>query len=385
MKRLKFLHCSDMHLDMPFTMLGKERNRGSIRRQDLKDTFKRIINIAKVENVDILLICGDLYEHDYIRRSTIDYINDLFKDIPNIKVILIPGNHDPLAANSYYDYYEWNRNVFVLSNKNKSFFFPDLATNIYGIGFENSYNQKPVIPEISIDAGCFNILMLHGTVDMNFGRTVLNPMTSHDLSLLGMDYIALGHFHKRIDKVGGFNNIFNPGSPEGMGFDETGIHGILLCSLLSDDNNTKNLNVEFIQTGKRHYFNLDVNVTGIGTEETLIEAISKSISKAINYDIVLEDCLLSITLKGFIQNSFSIDICNIESYFNDKMFFIKIKDETLPDYNLDEIKLEPGLRGVFTRKLLTRISSTENEYTRKELTTALYYGLQAIEKGRVDI
>lgn len=370
---------------MPFTMLGRERNRGSIRRQDLKDTLKRIIHIAKDENVDILLICGDLYEHDYIRRATIDYINDLFKDIPDIKVILIPGNHDPLAANSYYDYYEWNENVFILSNTNKSFFFPELATNVYGIGFENSYNQKPMVPKISIDPECFNILMLHGTVDMNFGKTVLNPMTSHDLSLLGMDYVALGHFHKRIDHIGGFSNIFYPGSPEATGFDETGSHGILLCSLLRDDNETKSLSVEFIQTGKRHYFNLDVNATGIGTEETLIEAINKSISKTVNYDIMPQDCLLSITLKGFIQNGFAVDVTNIENYFNDKMFFVRIKDETLPDYNLDEIKLEPGLRGVFTRKLLAKISSTENEYSRKELTAALYYGLQALEKGRVDI
>jgi len=37
-----------------------------------------------------------------------------------------------------------------------------------------------------------------------------------------MDYIALGHFHNTLRGVGKSENIYNPGSPEPLGFDEEG-------------------------------------------------------------------------------------------------------------------------------------------------------------------
>jgi len=78
-KRVSFIHCADIHLDAPFSVLGKE-NLSAERRKDLKRTFEKIIELVLEKNADFLLVAGDLYEHRYVTRSTITWVNEQFKN-----------------------------------------------------------------------------------------------------------------------------------------------------------------------------------------------------------------------------------------------------------------------------------------------------------------
>jgi len=153
---------------MPFTSLGADTKRSSVRRQDLKDVLASIVDTAKNNKVHMILISGDLYEHKYIRRSTINHVNELFKSIPDIKVVMMPGNHDPYASNSFYQNYSWADNVFILCPEKSVFYFEDIDACVFGMGFENSNRLEPSMPDITLNKDYYNILMLHGTVDMNF-------------------------------------------------------------------------------------------------------------------------------------------------------------------------------------------------------------------------
>ena len=92
---MKFVHIADMHFDSPFTTLSDKGNLGEKRRIEQRKIFKKVIEYIKENNIEYLFISGDLYEHKYIRRTTIEYINDLFKEIPETKIFISPGNHDP--------------------------------------------------------------------------------------------------------------------------------------------------------------------------------------------------------------------------------------------------------------------------------------------------
>ncbi|HEY9060002.1 MAG TPA: DNA repair exonuclease [Pseudobacteroides sp.] len=379
MNKLKFLHCSDIHLDMTFTTLGADTKRSSDRRQDLKEVVSCIVGLAKNEKVHMILICGDLYEHAYIRRSTINYVNELFKSIPDIKVIMIPGNHDPYASNSFYQNYSWADNVYILSPQNSFFCFKDINACVFGMGFENSNRIEPAIPQISINPEYFNILMLHGTVDMNFGKTVLNPVSSSSLAGSGMDYIALGHFHKKTSDIGGHGRVFNPGSPEPLGFDEEGEHGVFLCTLYMDAyGNRKRLEYEFVRTSKRQYYNLELDISGFNTDEQILEALKEQINN------VPLTSLINICLKGFTENDFNPNIRYIEECLNERIFYIKLADATSPSYNVGEISHEPGLRGLFVRKMLKKIEEEKDDEVRARLKKSLDLGLKALEKGKID-
>lgn len=85
---MKFIHMADMHFDSPFTVLNTRNNLGEKRRLEQREVFKRIIEYIKENNIEYLFIAGDLYEHQYIRETTIQYINSLFKEIPDTKIYI---------------------------------------------------------------------------------------------------------------------------------------------------------------------------------------------------------------------------------------------------------------------------------------------------------
>ena len=76
---MKFVHIADIHFDSPFVNLSSKENLGEIRRLDQRKVFKKVITYIQENNIPLLFIAGDLYEHKYVKQSTIQYINNLFK------------------------------------------------------------------------------------------------------------------------------------------------------------------------------------------------------------------------------------------------------------------------------------------------------------------
>ena len=113
---MKFVHIADMHFDIPFTTIAVASDLGGQRRLEQRKVFSKMIDYVKQNNIPYIFISGDLYEHEYTKQTTIDYINKLFKEIPNTKVFIAPGNHDPYIKNSYYVDYKWSDNVHIFVN-----------------------------------------------------------------------------------------------------------------------------------------------------------------------------------------------------------------------------------------------------------------------------
>ena len=113
---MKFVHMADMHFDTPFANLSSKNNFGKKRRLDQRQILKKIINYIKENKINYFFISGDLYENEYIRKTTIEYINDLFKEIPETKIFITPGNHDPYLKNSMYNNFKWSENVKIFTS-----------------------------------------------------------------------------------------------------------------------------------------------------------------------------------------------------------------------------------------------------------------------------
>ena len=223
---MKFVHIADMHFDTPFRTLSDRANLGQVRRMDQRKTFKKMIEYIKENNIPYLFIAGDLYENEYIRESTIKYINNLFKEIPDTKIYITPGNHDPYLKNSYYEKYNWNNNVKIFTEKLQKVENSDC--NIYGYGFENFYLKTNQLENMQIeDKNKINILITHANLDgSDTSGNEYNNISSRMLKGKGFDSVALGHIHKRDMKT--YENIVYPGSAVSLGFDELGTHGMVV-------------------------------------------------------------------------------------------------------------------------------------------------------------
>lgn len=349
---MKFVHIADIHFDMPFTVLNKN-GFAEKRRLDQRKVFEKVINYIQENNVDFLFIAGDLYENEYVRKSTIDYINNCFKQIPNTKIFITPGNHDPYLNNSYYNQYKWNENVKIFTDLEK---VSIENINVYGYGFTSFYSKKIRIPN-DLESSKINILLMHADLNgtsKEFGE--YNPILESELKNSDFDYIALGHIHKSNIKEN--KKIVYPGSLISGGFDELGRHGMVVGEI---DLENKKIQVEFIPLDNKEFIELEFATDNINSKEELIENINK---------LKLEDDkYYKIILTG--KKQIDIDTIDLLKNMEDKKI-IKIKDKTSTKYNLEKISKEQTLKGIFVKELLSQINN-ENE---KQILESINIGLE---------
>lgn len=357
---MKFVHIADMHFDAPFTSLNSRENLGEKRRLEQRNAFKKVIEYIKENNVDYLFIAGDLYEHEYVKKSTIEYISKLFQEIPKTKVFIAPGNHDPYIKNSYYDTYEFGDNVYIFYNSQIEK-YEDENVNIYGMAFTEFYMEKSPLENIELgQSDKPNILIAH--CDLNGSKDnegfSYNPILESKLNSLGFDYAALGHVHK--NNLGNTNRMYYPGSMISLGFDELGEHGMISGEI------TKNtVCAEFVRLDDRKFEEKELNVDNLSSKEDLIEAIlNLNLENMTMYKIVL------VGNRNFEINT--REILNALSSDN----ILKLKDCTKLGYDIEEISKQNNLKGIFIKEVMKMYEN--NLCTEEEFQKAIEIGLDAM-------
>ena len=346
---MKFVHIADIHLDTPFKTISDRADIGIERRLEQRNALKKVIDYIKANNIEYLFISGDLYDQEYIRETSISFLNDLFKEIPNTKIFITPGNHDPYIKNSFYATYSWNNNVKIFTNAVEK--VENDNVNIYGFGFNNFEMNNNQIKDIILDEPeKINILITHG----DLGESKYNPMNLNEIKSMGFDYVALGHIHKRDDKT----NIIYPGSLISLGFDELGEHGMIVGEIID-----KKLNKEFIKIDEREFVEFELDVSNIISEEELIEKIN---------NINEENKLYKIILIGYRNFPINIDIKLINKNI------IKIKDNT--KLKIDFKENNNTLKGLFIKKINERKNS--NLIDEKTYEDILEIAEQALGKNK---
>ncbi len=359
---MKFIHIADMHFDSPFVNLADKENLGEKRRLEQRKIFKKVIEYIKNNNIEYLFISGDLYEHKYIKKTTIEYINNLFKEIPNTKIYISPGNHDPFLKNSYYNKFNWNENVKIFTNKIEK--IETEKANIYGFGFDDFYCTDCGMENLEIDEkNKLNILVIHGTLNgASIEEKQYNSIKSKTLEEKGFDYVALGHIHKLDYNTSENQRIVYPGSTASLGFDELGGHGMIVGELEKEK-----INLQFIKLDETEFKIQELDITEINSKEELIEKINE-----LNIE---ENNLIEIYLTG--KRNFEIDTYEIKKFITNEKI-IKIKNKTKINYNLEKISEENTLRGIFVKKMLEKINSLENEDEKDILEKSIEIGLESL-------
>lgn len=361
---MKFVHIADMHFDSPFVNLADKENLGDLRRLDQRKVFKKVIEYIKENSIDYLFISGDLYEQKYIKKSTIEYINNLFQEIPDVKIFIVPGNHDPYIKNSYYNKFNWSKNVKIFKSKIEKVELEDI--HIYGFGFDDFYCKSSGIENIEIDdKDKLNILIIHGTLDGGkIEDNEYNPLSRKILKEKGFDYIALGHIHKLDYNNEQNQNIVYPGSTISLGFDELNEHGMIVGELEKEQ-----INLQFVPLDETEFRLYEIDVTEIISKEELIEKLNELDLK--------QNELIEIILIG--KRNFEIDKYELYKLISNDQI-IKIKDKTKINYNLSELVNENTLKGLFAKKMLERLNSenlSENE--KQIIEKAVEIGFEALE------
>ncbi len=263
----KFIHTADIHLDSPLRGLESYEDapvdeiRGATRR-----AFDNLIELAIEEQVDFVLICGDLYDGDWKDYNTglffVSRIGKLARQ--GIRVFLISGNHD--AASQITKTMPLPENVhFFSAAKPQSIAMEEHQVIIHG----QSYRSRTETNNLA--AGYppkkqeyFNIGLLHTSLNGREGHEPYAPCTAVELTSKGYDYWALGHVHQR-EIVTTDPWIVFPGNIQGRHVRETGPKGVTLVTVIDNTvTEVRHQTLDVVRWGV-----CDIDMTSCETEEDI--------------------------------------------------------------------------------------------------------------------
>ena len=262
---MKILHLADLHL-------GKILQEQSLI-EDQEYMLKEIIEIIKNENVEIVLISGDVYDRSVPPAEAVNLLDNFLKILIKelkIKVFIISGNHDSKDRLGFGSKIFEDEGLYIESKYNGNLRKVELEDsygklNIYMLPFvkpievkeffeddlENNHNTAihKIIEKEKINKDERNIIMVHQFVTAG---TIEPERTESEILSLGgienvdvsnfddFDYVAIGHVHR----------------PQQIGRKEARYAGTMLKYSFSEINHNKSVPViDFKEKG-----NIEINL-----------------------------------------------------------------------------------------------------------------------------
>jgi len=373
MDKIKILHFADIHFDTPFSDLSVSI--AEERKEDLRETFGKIIDKAIESKVDIILAAGDLFDNTTVMKTTLDYMIKKFNEAKDIKIFISPGNHDPYNNKSFYNLVKWPDNVHIFKEEYEAVEIEELNTIVHGIGFSKLHERTSLLKGIKAsDKNYINLMVMHGDISSN-GNNDYNPFTLQEIGESNMDYLALGHRHS-------FSGILRErdthyaysGNPEGRGFDETSEKGIIMGEVSKG-----RVNLAFYPIQKRKYYVSEIDITGADNYEYIVDTILNTLRE---YG---ENNLFKIILKGEIDEYFLLNKGILHNKLDKIFYYVKLIDNTTIKIDLENISDKFTLKGIYAKKLLQNIKEETDEDYKILYEEALKLGFQALSGGEIKI
>jgi len=277
---VKFIHTADIHLDSALN--GLERYDGAPVdeiRSATRRAFDNLIELAVDEEVDFVLLAGDIYDGDWKDYNTGLYFVERMVRLreAGIRVFMVVGNHDAASQITKHLRLPDNVKMFATS-KPERIVLDDLGFAIYGQGFAS----RAVTADISQaypqgDPQLFNIGLLHTCLDGKPGHEPYAPCTVDGLRSKGYQYWALGHVHKR-EEVSQDPWIVFPGNIQGRHIRETGPKG---CTLVTVDDGEIS-DVMHRDLDVLRWSLCEVDVTSSETVDDVYELVREALQQALD-------------------------------------------------------------------------------------------------------
>ena len=360
---MKIIHCSDLHLDSKMkSNLNNEKAKE--RRNEILITFQKMVEYAKEEGVKIILIAGDMFDSNKITVKAKNIVKDAIINTPEIDFIYLKGNHD--EADFMQDDEQKIQNLKTF-NKQKWTTYSYNNIKITGIEFGEK-SEYDIYNSLILDKNDINIVSLHGQESMYDIKDKTEIINLQELKNKNIDYLALGHIHKFKEQKLDSRGIYcYSGCLEGRGFDECGEKGFVLLNI---ENNQ--IQRKFVSFARRIFHEINVDITSANTTSEVIAKIEEMI-----VDIPNED-LVKIVLTGKVELEAERDINYILKIYQDRFYFIKIYDETLPLIDYEKYKFDASLKGEFIRLVLSK------DITDKEKKEIIMTGIKALSGEEID-
>ena len=224
---MRILHTADWQVGMRAAHLGDKGERVRLARLE---SARRVVEEARREKVDLMLVAGDTFEDNGVDRIKVREVAKILGGA-GCPVYLIPGNHDPFTPGSVWEDAAWGEfsNLHVLTEA--------VPVEVSGAVlypcpvFAGDSKEDPTA-WIHSHPDKIAIGIAHGSVE-NAGYEQAMPIPRNAPGLRGLDYLALGHFHSKTlypSDDGAFRMAYS-GTHEATKFDEHASGNVLIVEI----------------------------------------------------------------------------------------------------------------------------------------------------------
>ncbi|MCG7276569.1 metallophosphoesterase family protein [Corynebacterium singulare] len=228
MTAVTFIHTSDFQLGMTRWFLSPSAQ--SRFDDDREEAVVRLGELASETGAEFIVVAGDVFEHNSLNTSTLLRSKEVLKNLP-VPVYLLPGNHDPLVADSIF-FNSFADNVHVIADSEPI----EVRSGVEIVGApylskRANYDLvrralEPLEPLDRASGAVARIAVGHGQVESRAGEAEESDADTIDLTFVEdcldrgvIDYLALGDTHSTAS-LGRTGKVWFSGSPETTAFDD---------------------------------------------------------------------------------------------------------------------------------------------------------------------
>jgi exonuclease SbcD len=358
---MKVVLFSDLHLDTSFSWLNPVAARR--RRQALRETLGRIVELTIQEEADVLLCGGDLYEQERFTPDTGEFLKRTFERLYPMPVFLAPGNHDWWGPESLYRRVSWSPNVHVFTEPRLRPIEVANGLTLWGGAHQAPANTDNFLSRFGVDRSGVNIALFHGSerawfVEQGEDKQAYAPFDAAELDRSGLDHAFLGHFHKPKNA----ERFTYPGNPDPLSFGEEGQRGALVATVESDGSMIRAVR----SVATTSIYEIRVDLTGCGSQQDVRDAIAGQLRGLSGF--------ARVTLHGELGRELDLppgDLDTVAPHMDGVQVRI---GETTVAYDMDALSRERTVRGQFVRDVLG--SDLPADQRRRVLMT----GLRALDQ-----
>ena len=279
----RFVHTADIHLDSPLRSLAlRDPDLAELIGNASRQVLINIVDLCLNEQVDALLLAGDLYDGDQTSMKTARFLATQVRKLheADIRVFIIRGNHDALSKITRELVYPETVKIFGGRVEAVTIDRPsnEIPVVIHGLSFAEPYAPESLVHKYKLPVeGAVNIAMMHTSLDGAPGHDPYAPCSLTDLQAAGFQYWALGHIHKR-SVTEGVCTVVMPGTPQGRDINEAGMKSVSLVTL-SDDGSIR---IEERTTSIAQFERISVDTTGIDDWQDIVSTLGRELERARN-------------------------------------------------------------------------------------------------------
>ena len=359
MSTVRILHAADFHMDSPYE--GLTEDKAALRRTEQRLLLSKMSQIVRDENVQIVLLAGDLFDTAMSFGESASALSDFLRDI-KVPVFIAPGSSDYYTLDSAYAKIKWPENVYIYKEPRiECVSLPYLGVRVWGAAFNEPRNVGLLNGfEAVKETGTIDLMCICGQVGTE--DALCNRVTEGQIYRSGMNYIAFGHDHIESGlRRSGDTWYAWPGCPEGRNFDETGEKFIYIADVSESE---CTIQKKCIST--RKYEVLEIN----GSD---LDNIEKYIPENTENDIY------RIDITGEVVSA--PNIRKLRSDLEKKFFALEIEDKTTLTKDIWDKLGKDTLRGAFLLKLKNEYDNAETEEEKRIIIKAARWGIAALENS----